>query len=56
MIDWKATQVPYPTRVTFLADSYIFCSNFQAILCIVAIASFIAIEGSAFEQKLKVAS
>ena len=43
MIDHKATQVPYTTRIAFLTDSYIFCSNFPAILYIIAIASYIAI-------------
>ena len=42
MIDCKATQVPYTTRISFITDSYIFCSNFPAILCIIAIASYIA--------------
>ena len=43
MVDRKATQVPFVTRIAFLADSYIFCSNFPVILCIIAIASYIAI-------------
>ena len=43
MIDCKVTQVPYTTRIVFPADSYIFCSNFPVILCIIAIASYIAI-------------
>ena len=42
MIDYKATQVPYTTEIAFLADSYILCSNYPAILCIIAIVSFIA--------------
>ena len=41
--DRKAKQVPYNTRIAFLVDSYIFCSNFPAILSIIAIASYIAI-------------
>ena len=43
MIDHEAAQVPYTTRNAFLADSYIFCSNHPAILCIIAIVSYIAI-------------
>ena len=43
MIDQEATQVPDTTRIDFLADSYIFCSSLPAILCIIAIASYIAI-------------
>ena len=43
MIDCKATQVPYTTRISFITDSYIFCSDFPAILCIIAIASYIAL-------------
>ena len=39
MIDREATQVLHTTRITFLADSYIFCWNYPAILCIIAIAS-----------------
>ena len=42
MVDHKATQVLYTTRIVFLTDNYIFCSNFTAILCIIAIASYIA--------------
>ena len=42
MIDCEPTQVSY-IRITFLTDSYIFCSNFLAILCIIAIASYIAV-------------
>ena len=57
MIAHEATQVPYNTKIYLLADSYIFCSNFPAILCINAIASYIAIwRQSTFEQKLNVAS
>ena len=40
IIDHKARQVPYPTRI---ADSYVFCSNHSAILSINTIASYIAI-------------
>ena len=40
MIDRKATQVPHTTRIALLADGYIFCSNFPAILCIIAVASY----------------
>ena len=29
MIDYKATQVPYTTRITFFADSYIFAQTSQ---------------------------
>ena len=43
MADRKATQVPYTTRISFFADSCIFCSNVQIILCIIAIASYIDI-------------
>ena len=43
MIDHKATQVPYTIRIAFLPDSYVFCSNHSAMLCIIAIASYIAI-------------
>ena len=43
MIDREAAQVTYTTRNAFLTVSYIFCSNHPAILCIIAIASFIAI-------------
>ena len=32
IVDCKATQVPYTTRIAFLADSYIISSNFPAIL------------------------
>ena len=39
-IDREATKVPYTTRITFFVDSYIFCSNYPAILCIIA--SYIA--------------
>ena len=57
MMNHKATQVPYTTRIAFLADSYTFCLNIPAILCIIAIASYILLyEGSTFEQKLKVGS
>ena len=38
MIDRKATEVPYTARIFSLADNYIFCLNFPAILCIIAIA------------------
>ena len=41
IIDHKATEVPYMARISSLADSYIFCLNFPAILCIIAIASYI---------------
>ena len=40
MIDDQATQVSHNTRIAFLVDSYIFCSNFPAILCIIAIVSY----------------
>ena len=41
---YKAIQVSQTTRISFLMDSYIiFLSNFPAILCIIAIASYIAI-------------
>ena len=45
IIDHKATQVPYITKIAFLADSSIFCSNYPAILCIIAskLVSYIAI-------------
>ena len=43
MIDFEATQVPHITRNVFLAESYIFRSHHPAILCIIAIASYIAI-------------
>ena len=43
MKDWEVTQVPYTTRIAFLADSYILWLNFPAILCIIAIASYITI-------------
>ena len=58
MIECKATQVPYTTRIALLADSYshIFCSNFPAILCIIVIASYIPIWRQHFWTKLKVAS
>ena len=42
MIDRKSTQVPCTTRIALLADSYciyVFCSNYPAILYIIAIAS-----------------
>ena len=56
-IDYEATQVSYTTRIAFLVDSYIFCSNYPAILFIIAIASYILLyKGSTFEQKFKVAS
>ena len=42
MIDRKATQVPYITRIVFLANNYIFCSNHLAILCVIVIPSYIA--------------
>ena len=35
MIGCEATQVPYTTRIAFLRDSYTFCSNYPAILCII---------------------
>ena len=35
MIDRKATQMPYTTRIAFLTDSYIFCLNYPAILYII---------------------
>ena len=54
--DYEATQVPYTIRIAFLTDSYIFFSNFPAILYIIAIASYIAIWRQHFEQKFKVAS
>ena len=41
--DYEAIQVPYTIRIAFLTDSYIFFSNFLAILYIIAIASYIAI-------------
>ena len=56
MIDRKATQVPYTTRMSFLTDSYIFCSNFPAIFYIIAIASYIAIWRKHIWTNLKVAS
>ena len=56
LIDHKATQVPYTTSIAFLADSYIFCSNFPTILCNIAIDSYITLWWQHFEQKLKVAS
>ena len=37
IIDCKATQVLHITRIAFLADSVISCSNYPAILCIIAI-------------------
>ena len=43
MIEQEATQVPQTTRIALLADSYISCSNVPAILCIIAIASYITI-------------
>ena len=42
MVDYKATQVPYTTKIAFLADSYILSLNYPTILCIIAIVSFIA--------------
>ena len=33
MIDCEATKVSHTTRTAFLADSYIFCSNYPAIFC-----------------------
>ena len=42
MIDYETTQVSYITRIAVLADSYIFCSNFPPILCIIAIDSYTA--------------
>ena len=36
MIDHKTMQVPFTTRIAFLADTYIFYSNYPANLCIVA--------------------
>ena len=55
MINHEATQVPHSIRISFLTDSYIFCSKFPAILCIIPIA-ILLYEGSTFEQKFKVAS
>ena len=43
MIDCKPTKVSCIIRIAFLADSYIFCSNFLASLYIIAIASYIAV-------------
>ena len=43
IIDCKATQVLCTTRIAIIADSYIFYSHVPAILCIIAIASCIAI-------------
>ena len=31
MIDCEATQVPHTTKIAFLADSYILCSNYPAM-------------------------
>ena len=53
MIDREAAQVTYTTRNAFLTDSYIFCSNFLAILCIIVLLLY---EGSTFEQKHEVAT
>ena len=39
VVDRKATQTSYTTRTAFLADSYIICLNYPAIICIIAIAS-----------------
>ena len=36
MIDHKATQMSYATRIIFFADNYTFCSNYPDILCIIA--------------------
>ena len=35
MTDREATQVPNITWIAFLTDSYIFCLNYPAILCII---------------------
>ena len=43
MMDCETMQAHYTTRISLLTDSYIFCSNYPAILCIIAIASYIAI-------------
>ena len=43
IIDHKATQVPHTTRNAFLMHGYVFCSKHPTILCIIAIASYIAI-------------
>ena len=56
MMDREATQVPYTTSIVFLADSYIFCSNFPAILALFLQLAILLYEGSTFEQKLYVAS
>ena len=58
MIDCEATSLPYTTRIAFLADSYMFCSNYPVILFIIAIASYsiLLYKSSTFEQRLKVAS
>ena len=52
MINFKATQVQHTTRIALLADIYIFCSNFPAILSIITIAVLLY-EGSIFEQNSK---
>ena len=49
MKDHETTQVPYTTRIAFLAGRYTFCSSFQAILCIIVIASYLLYEGSTFD-------
>ena len=43
MTDCEATQVPYTNKIALVTDSYMFCSNLPAILCVIAIASYIAI-------------
>ena len=43
MIDYEAAQVSHTTRIALLPDSCMFCSNFPAILRIIAIDSYIAI-------------
>ena len=50
-VEWQVLVPVFTNLIVFLADSYIFCSNFPAILCIIAIANYIAIWWHTFEQK-----
>ena len=59
MIDHETIKVPHTTRIAFLTNRYIFCSNYPAIFCIIVIASYIASQlaillykGSTVEQRL----
>ena len=53
MIEHEATQVPHTTRIAFLTDTYIFCSNFTATLCIIAIASYIYMKAALLNKNSK---